>query len=169
MNQTPKAMKPPKSPRAINRGPQSDTAQNRRNLYQNALKKVAAALNDGYAVEAVTLVESMIADRLEARRANIHSQDRKKRMFSNLGPLVDELCGEKAGESDSSKKLYKEVANWADERNKAIHELVKLPENSEQKWDDKYAEAQTTAEKGLDLFRRLDSKIKALNRQQANK
>ena len=164
MNQKREGEKPPKAPRAINQGPHSDVAQTRRSLYQNALGKVSAALNDGYAIEAVTLLESMIADRLEARRAKIHSQKLEKRKSPLLIPLIDELCGNNAGESDTAKELYEEVRTWTEARNTAIHQMVKLPENSVKRWDEKYAEARITAESGLDLFRRLDTKIKELNR-----
>jgi hypothetical protein len=152
-----------RSRRAHNEGPQSPVAQARRELYSFALKRVDDALSKGFALEAVTLVESMIADRLEARCAKVFPADPKMQQFSNLGPLTDRLLADKAGESTAMKALYRQVKEWADDRNEALHELVKLAENSDADWDSKYTHATETAKAGLELFRSLDTQVKKLN------
>ena len=160
MNQTPKRKKPL---RAINEGPKSETGRARQRLYRHHQGRIAEAIKAGFYLEAITLIESMVADRLEARLAHIHHQIPEKRKFSTLGNLLQELSGEKCNESEASQAIYTQVADWAGDRNRALHELVKLEEGSCQSWSEKYGFAKQTAEDGRALFRRLDALIKKLN------
>ena len=45
-----------------------------------------------------------------------------------------------------------------------IHEIVKLAENESPDWDNRYAQARQTAEKGMELFRKLDKVVSRLNK-----
>ena len=145
-------------------GPKSQTGQARKNLYAGCLDRVSKALDDGYALEAITLLESLIADRLEARLACIHGQKAEKRQFSTLGCLTQELKGKKAGEPEEALHLYGCVDEWANLRNEALHEFAKLSEGSSKKWETKYKKAQKAAKKGMKLFRDLDKVIRKLNK-----
>jgi hypothetical protein len=153
-----------KKKRVINTGPKSVPAQARRELYGHAISRVNNAIENRYPLEAIALLESMIADRLEARLACLHQQSPEKRNLSTLGNLTQELSGKKLGESDEAKVIYQEVNDWADRRNEALHEMVKLAEGSEKDWEEKVGEAQATAEKGLTLFRKLDELVRELNK-----
>jgi hypothetical protein len=150
--------------RAINEGPKSSVGQARYHLYGKTLNRIKDAMEVGYYLEAVTLVESLIADRLEARLALCHDQDESKRKFSTLGKLAEELSGKRLAEPASIKPYYEDVIEWADRRNKALHELAKLPENSEKDWDEEYKGVKDTAEEGLKIFRNIDQEIRNLNR-----
>lgn len=145
-------------------GPTSPAGQARGNLYSRCLGRISAAVADGYVLEAITLLESLMADRLEARMASIHQQDPEKRKFSTLGRLVQELTGRKSAESEEAKRIYREVEKWSDGRNKAIHEFAKLQEGSTRTWETKYEEARQTAADGEKLFRDLNRIVTKLNR-----
>jgi hypothetical protein len=149
--------------RAINEGRTSPVAQARRKFYARALERVSVALDTGFVLEAVTLLESMIADRLEARLAAKHAQHEDKRRFSTLGKLAQELGGSRMAEPESVRGLYNDVAAWADRRNRALHEMVKLEEGAVADWDSRYASARQTAEDGRKLFRKLDRAIRSLS------
>ena len=120
-------------------------------------------------MEAVTLLESLIADRLEARLASIHGQKSEKRKFSTLGNLTQELKGCGAGETEETKAIYERVDQWATLRNEAIHEFAKLREGSSRKWETKYKKAVKAAEEGIGLFNDLSAEVKKLNRPRRRK
>ena len=149
--------------RAINTSPKGDVAQQRKQLYKDALVKIDAALKAGYFLEAIAICESILADRLEARLAWINGQKEDKRKYSTVGRLADELKGEKSCECDDAKKLYAKVKAWAEVRNEAIHQMVKLSETNPETWENKYRAAETTAKDGLMLFRDIDRLVRKLN------
>ncbi len=153
-----------KKKRAINTGSKSIPAQARRELYGNAISHINIAIEHHFPLEAIALLESMMADRLEARLACIHKQALDKRMFSTVGNLTQELCGKKLAESDEAKAVYASVTAWANRRNEALHQMVKLAEGSDEDWVTKVMEAQETAETGLPLFRKLDALVKKLDK-----
>jgi hypothetical protein len=153
-----------KKKRAINTGSQSIPAQARRELYGNAITRITNAIEHRFPLEAIALLESMMADRLEARLACIHKQDPEKLNFSTLGKLTQDLSCTKSAESDEAKAVYTKVAAWAVRRNEALHQMVKLAEGKEAEWATKVREAQETAETGLLLFRELDTLVKKLNK-----
>lgn len=150
--------------RAINDGPKSAPAQTRRKFYANAIDRIKTAIKEGYPLEAITLLESMMADRLEARLACISNQEAEKRKFSTLGRLSRELCGNASHESDDAKTVYEEVQEWASQRNESLHEMVKLAEGDAKDWKAKLKEAHSTAKDGLKLFRQLDVLVRKLNK-----
>lgn len=145
-------------------GPKSQTGQDRKNLYTGCLERVSKALDEGYALEAITLLESLIADRLEARLAYINGQRAEKRKFSTLGCLTQELKGTKAGEPKEAVAMYDAVDDWATLRNEAVHEFAKLSEGNSKNWDAKYKTAKKAAKNGKKLFRDLDKVIRKLNK-----
>lgn len=153
-----------KKKRVINTGPKSVPAQARRGLYRHAISRINNAIEQRYPLEAIALLESMIADRLEARLACLHQQSPEKRNLSTLGNLTQELSGDALKESKEAQDLYQKVKEWAHGRNEALHEMVKLAECSEKDWEEKVGEAQATAEKGLTLFRKLDALVRRLNK-----
>jgi|GEM_PF-1330983 len=153
-----------KKKRAINTGSQSIPAQARRELYGNAIARITNAIEHRFPLEAIALLESMMADRLEARLACIHKQDPEKLNFSTLGKLTQDLSSKALKESPEAIAIYKKANTWAHRRNAALHEMIKLAEGSEEVWATKVNEAQETAETGLPLFRELDALVKKLNK-----
>ena len=150
--------------REINCQSKSAPAQSRMQLYRFAIPRIESAIRARYPLEAIALLESAIADRLESRVARIHDQASDKRKFSTLGRLISQLCGRCSGEADDAKLIYNKVPVWAARRNKALHEMVKLAETDATEWKGRQKEAQTIAEEGLPLFREVDALVKKLNR-----
>ena len=144
-------------------GPKSTVGQTRRELYARSLARVKEAMEAGYSIEAVALLEGMISDRLEARLAHKNSQAKDKRKLSTLVTLAEELRGKNSDDPDSAKEVYGRVIVWADDRNNAVHELVKLVENGSETWEMKYSEAKEAAKNGLSLFRDVSKTVASLN------
>lgn len=155
-----------KPKRAINEGPLSPAAQARRLLYDKTMARIDEAMDSGFMIEAVALLESVIADRLESRYAYINQQEADKRTFRTLKQLTEPLKGKNSSESVEAKSIYMRIESWAEQRNTVLHEFAKHADDSRLTWDCKYARANTTAEHGLALFRELDNLVRRLKRQQ---
>ena len=132
--------------RAINSGGNSDEGRHRKHLYQRCIAQYNEALDQEYYIEAVAIIESLLSDRLESRLAAKHEQIEIKRRFSTVGKLATELKGKKANERSDAREIYAEINQWASQRNKVIHQLVKLEEGEVPDWDARYREARQTAE-----------------------
>ncbi|MDD2919324.1 hypothetical protein [Rhodoferax sp.] len=153
-----------KKVRAVNAGPKSGPAQARRRLYGNAITRINNAIEHRYPLESIALLESMMADRLEARLAWLHQQGVNKREFSTLGKLTQELCSALSNESDEAKSVYEAIKAWANRRNEALHQMAKLVEDDPKDWKARLREAQATAEAGVPLFNKVTALVRKLNR-----
>ncbi len=150
--------------RAINLGEGSEAGQHRQNLYHYCISQHNRAVAAGFYIEAVSIVDSLLSDRLESRLACKHGQHEIKRQFSTVGKLATELKGKKANEPDHARELYSDINQWASQRNKVVHQLVKLEEKETPSWNARYERARETAIRGLALFRKLDLIVKVLNK-----
>jgi hypothetical protein len=124
-------------------------------------------MDAGFHIEAIALCESLLSDRLEARRAWLARQLESKREFGTLGGLARELLGQSSNEAgdpiEANKLIYEDCVKWADDRNKAIHEMFKLAEGDESNWEVRYAALEAVADSGLKLTRKLSAAVKKSN------
>ena len=103
----------------------------------------------GFYLEAITLMESIIGDRLECYlHRNIESVDYS---FSTLGRLIEGLK-----KVDSTSPLVNKITNWKNQRNALLHEMAKIEDNNYSDFTSKYSVAKQCAEDGLVLFREID-------------
>jgi hypothetical protein len=142
--------------------PGSGVGKKRYDLYFNGFRQIEKARRQGFYLECIAILESIMADRLEARRASLNPDEPEKHRFSMLGNLTSKL---KIEDKDLGiQGVYSEIAVWADKRNRAIHQMVKLgDEESTKTWEDRYAELEPTVEEGTELVERLSAKVKRLN------
>jgi hypothetical protein len=158
-----KKIKKPRTKRPLNTGPKSTIGQARSALYRKTLKRVKEAREVGFVLEAVTLLESVISDRLEARLEKLGMECEGGGTFWPLTGMANTLA-KRSQDPGEAKAVYARVPIWAKNRNKALHGLGKLAKVQEDGWDQKYAKAQEAAEDGVALFRDLDKVVKKLNR-----
>ncbi len=149
---------------AKNTGPQSVVAQARRVLYTKAISRVDAAIENGYPLEAIALLESMLADRLEARKDCITGQETNNREFDTAYKTAEFLAGENQRESDVAKGIYEAVKAWTPRRNELLHQMVKFADGDDKDWEMRLKDAQSAAADGLALFRKLDQLVRKLNK-----
>ncbi len=122
----------------------------RHQIYKEAIERYNKAIKDEYYLEATTLMESLISDRLESRALFLG----KKASFQTLGRLCDML------ESDSVlSDIIPSVRIWAKSRNTALHTLAKIEDGNYQTFKEKYLETKTTAMEGIRLFRKIDKTL----------
>jgi hypothetical protein len=142
--------------------PGKETGKRREELYAAAYTHMQKAIDAGYFLEAITICESIIGDRLEARLAQIHQQEPDARNLLTLEKLTKRLAQDETG-GERPKELYKRVRLWTDKRNKALHQMVKLSDDWNVPWETRAAEAKQVAKEGKELTREVDKLLRKLN------
>ncbi|WP_437276047.1 hypothetical protein WME90_33015 [Sorangium sp. So ce375] len=139
---------------AISRPGENDVGTNRFSLLRAAADKAAEAFKHGFYLEAITLVESLLATRLESRLAWVREIQGKSLAvrFNTLGPLCTELLGENAAAAPDWHAFYgpiQDIREWAKSRNVALHEMAKLIEEDGRVFSEKYEMCRTIALSGF--------------------
>jgi len=120
---------------------------------------VARSIREGFYLEAITLCESMISDRIEALVAALDPDHPDAGQLLELGRnlkkfkrlLKDDLKG-----ADLAARLDA----WKEARNRALHEMVKLPEGDAGDWGSRRAALRSVAREGRDLVRILSGYVR---------
>ena len=131
--------------------------------YKLAFERMDEALQEGWLLEAISLQESIITDRLisilKAKGETVHTKH-------SLGRLISRVKKTMTGSAITSEgDFFNELEQWRDARNECVHAFCKLDDHayaansseifSEKMWD--------TAKKGrelVDLVRDLSRKTK---------
>jgi hypothetical protein len=148
--------------RAKNR-PGTTVGKRRYELYANGYRQINKAYASGFYIECIAILESIIADRLEARRARVNPNDPVKHRFEVLGTLTTRLDQEDPDENIRS--LYERISKWSVKRNAAAHQMVKLGSKTfRKKWSNRYRDLKATVDEGMVLAREISDAVKRLNR-----
>ncbi|XHX76228.1 MAG: hypothetical protein RBJ76_17510 [Stenomitos frigidus ULC029] len=145
----------------------TDVGQERYELYKSAFAWIKKAIDEGYYVEAISIVESLISDRLESHLSLLLDDDFG---FKNLGELIQSFRSkkdrDKLNETDEGKALsdliLKELDQWRKDRNTAAHEMVKIEDGISVSWEERMKINKIVAETGLKLVREIDSHIRKI-------
>ena len=138
-------------------------AQNRYEIYDHAMSRYNLAFEAGFYFEAVAIMESVIADRMESRIGELIKQEVE---FDTLGNLRDKLNGKKdkypviETNADLANLYNKIVSDWAGKRNKALHQVVKISIKEPKDWKTTLTEAKIAAEEGKKHFNELNKLLK---------
>ena len=162
--------------RAINSGPSSTVAQSRYQLYRQCNAQIKHAMSQGFYLEAISLIESIIADRLESRIAHVNSQDDIYRKFGTIGELlfgrksrrkgerILGLLSKEMAEPEELVIIYRMISDWGSRRNTCLHEMVKLDESNGRPWNARYTYAKVVATEGKKLSTLLSKSIRFRNK-----
>ena len=140
--------------------PGSDVGGVRYHLYRQAYTQINRALELGFYLEAITLVESLVTDRVESRLSFLKKTDFS---FKTLGTLIAES---KKLEPDAVLKdlVTQRLDQWRDARNKALHEMAKLANGVATTWDERVQNVVPVAKEGLTTLRAIDKRCKELRK-----
>lgn len=140
--------------------PGSPTGPRRFQLYKRAYSRINEAIQHGYNLEAITIIESLVSDRLESRLGSLLGKDFS---FQNLGTLVNRL---KSMETDTALASLVDIdlRAWTKQRNSAIHEMAKMADGDDSTWEIRMASLVPIATAGLALLRKIDSRCRSLRR-----
>ena len=143
--------------------PNSPVGKVRKDIYSSVMYSYEVALAHNFYLEAIALIESIIADRLESLCNEVTQSDVWS--FKTLERLTDFVLGEKQSKQipQEIRDVVKGIRQWKDGRNKALHEMAKI-EDLGVDFNTKYAECRKIAVDGKKLFRRLDNEIRKWRR-----
>jgi len=140
--------------------PGSAVGPARYSLYKMAYGRINEALQQGFYLEAITIVESLVSDRLESRLTFLLGTDFS---FKTLGQLITKIRGT---ETDSGLLLLvdKDLDQWREARNKSLHEMAKIEDGDSSTWADRFTSLVPTSKEGLRVLRAIDARCKALRK-----
>lgn len=154
--------------------PMTDYGKQKSDRYAFAHSRIQEAMKAGFYLEAITITESMISDRLLASGEYLMGEGRDAR--AGLAKLLnkhlknEKLCTAPGLASAKGKTLFEQLDRWREERNELIHGVAKcLPgfENELETTMDLMERARAQAAEGLRLFRKLDDWLRRERRLQA--
>ena len=152
----------------------SEYGKQKSGRYAFAHTRIQEAMKAGFYLEALTITESMISDRLLASGEYLMGEERDVR--TSLYELLkkhreyEELSGAAQVAREGEEDIFKQLDSWRRERNKLIHGVAKcLPgfENELETTMDLMERARAQAAEGLRLFRKLDDWLRRERRLQA--
>lgn len=128
----------------------------RHELYADVLARINQSYENGYYIEAITLLESIISDRLESicNEVNQNNDD----AFSMLGTLINHA--KRIDVSEDWSDILNKLDEWRKKRNSAIHEMAKIEDGNMTPFVDRYATCKDIVEEGKVLFREIDNNIR---------
>lgn len=134
----------------------SDKRQKRYRLYKSVIGRYREAIDKGFYLEAITLMESIITDRLESVLIYYGLMNREK-AFRTM-----EFCLQLFNETQGiiSDELYNRIVDWKNERNHALHEMAKIEEGDESSFSQRYNAQKKVAEQGYELFKAIKAETK---------
>lgn len=131
----------------------------RRILFEKARDHINKSISDGYFCEAISIIESIISDRLESRLSYL---DKKNVGFWTLGKLIVSLL--KLETDPELKEIIQQVDKWREKRNKALHEMVKVEADKPAlTWEDRIIILRESAIEGYQLTKSLYNRVADLN------
>lgn len=140
--------------------PGSEIAKARAAMYKSAYSRIAESSKAGFHLEAITIIESLISDRLESRLTFVLQRDFS---FQHLGSLIT-----KARQVETDPTLLnlvdQDLDKWRKSRNKALHEMAKIADGDTSSWQDRVNGLVPISEEGLKLLKTIEKQIRALKK-----
>jgi hypothetical protein len=135
-----------------------NVGKERYELYKSAFTWIKEAIDNGYYLEAISIVESLICDRLESHLSFLLGKDFS---FKTLGALINTV---KQHETNSSLRslILDDLDKWRKSRNRAAHEMVKIEAGKQISWSERVRINELTATEGLALLRKIDYQVRVL-------
>lgn len=138
-------------------GLDNNIGADRSNLFSKVIDRINDSISNGYFLEAIALLESLITDRLESRLSFILSKNVGVG-FVSIVKLTNDI---KANElQDEVRSICDDIRLWIKDRNTCIHQVAKIDINKNQSWGRQMEFCKSTADKGLILFRKVDKAIR---------
>ena len=142
--------------REINKIEDKEVGGLRKELYAHAYKQIAHAKSNECWLEIIALCDSIIGDRIESIVARLGNQSLEKRTMLP----VKQACNKYSNtliKSGFPASLLSSVVEWADNRNRHIHEMVKVREGERISWEERFFLLKKDAIAGVALTRKVDS------------
>ena len=133
-----------------------EKGQKRYLLYKAVLDQYEKAKKNGYYLEAITLMESIITDRLESALI-FYGAMTPDEAFLALEWAIKKLEKFSGIVSD---KLLQDIIQWKNARNHALHEMAKIEDGDKSSFEQRYSDQKTVAEDGYKLFNKIKNELR---------
>ena len=147
--------------RAVN-DPGKDIGKKRYIFYRQAFGHIAKSMEQGFNLEAISVIENLISDRLEGHLTYLLGANYS---FKTLGDLIYKT---KEIETDEILKelIAQDLNQWRIKRNASIHEMVKFEEGDTNNWFGRIKDLPAIAEEGLYIYRKIDKRIGIIKKEE---
>ena len=136
----------------------SEVRRLRGELYTHAFEHINDAYDLGYYIECVTLLDSMITDRLDAyTQFLLHNEDKQYISESLHFSLKSfgSATKEKNVRDEEFKVIYQKINDWVPKRNIAIHNFVIVSSLTPEDGETRMSKVKETVDEGLKLVREV--------------
>lgn len=158
-------MKERTPPERLKGGRGTPVARQRYELYKLANEQLKKAYGAGFYIECVSICESIIADRIEARLQFLRRDRMKPSHVDSLGRLLKQIQDIEDEEQTDLREAYVLIRDWGKARNAAIHQFVKVTDHNQQLCGrDRIRQAKTAAREGIRLMRVISTLVRKHNK-----
>jgi hypothetical protein len=163
INKAASAKKP--HPKRLVGGKGTSVARQRYDLYRLANEQLKAAYEAGFYIECVSICESIISDRIEARIQFLRRATDKPSHIDSLGRLLKQVEDIESEDQTELRAAYVAIREWGNARNETIHQFVKVTDqNNQADAKDRIQQAKIAARDGRNLMRLIAQLIKKQNK-----
>ena len=139
--------------RAVVKEPKDEIGMNKFELISTAYNRVKNCKEEDYYLEAITILESLIGDRMEAILSDTEGEQIG---FQTLERLIKIAKRSEVVEEEMKQMVINELTPWKDKRNQALHEMVKLQADDLHDWNSRYDSFKLAIDEGLEIFKQLN-------------
>jgi hypothetical protein len=145
-------------------GKDTTVARLRYELYRSANEQFKAAFEAGFYIECVSICESIISDRIEARLQFLRRGTNKPSHIDSLGRLLKQVTDIEPEDQIELRAAYVSIREWGNARNETIHQFVKVTDqNPLANPKERIQQAKTAARQGVRLMRRISALVRKHN------
>ena len=119
-------------------------------LYRKAHRRIKRAIQSGFYIEAIALLESLICDRMEAMLSKLTGGPVP---VASLGQLRQQLIPYEVFTS----QLNEQLKEWNKSRGEIVHQFVKILDSEEVSWHRRLAHSKVVAMDGLEILREVNN------------
>ena len=131
----------------------------REELYTGAFQRIKDAYDKGFYIECVTILDSMITDRLESYVQYLLHHDDKQFATSTIFHALKSLGSatkEKGVRDEEFKVIEQKIIAWSNKRNHSVHNFViVMPSTIQDSIETRIDNLKDTADEGLKLVREV--------------
>lgn len=145
----------------------SERGLERHKLFKDAISRAQLAIQEGFYVEAISIIESLLATRIESYLSYLEGRPVR---FVTIGKRLQDRLQKTHGFDSKILDLFQNaILPWAEERHVAIHELAKLADDKSPTFSERYARLKQTAFHGEQLRKKLFSLVAKIRNENAKK
>jgi hypothetical protein len=152
-------------PQRLEGGRGTTVARQRYELYRSANEQFKAAFEAGFYIECVSICESIISDRIEARLQFLRRNTDKPSHIDSLGRLLKQVTDIEPEDQIELRAAYALIRDWGSARNETIHQFVKVTDqNHRANAKNRTRKAKTAARDGKALMKLISKLVRKHNK-----